>query len=108
MSSSGEGQIKKNVRRGVREKIMGLVFSFSFVKLTPLVSLSETEDSLKHVFEMTASLPYLLRCRVVALQKPGFLLVLTQQKSSCKQKEETEVFWIDRCQGTPPSNFLVD
>lgn len=57
---------------------------------------------------MSASLPCLLRCGVVALQNPGFLLFLTQQKSSCKHKEETDIFWIDRCQGTLPSNFLVD
>lgn len=36
------GPIKESVRKRVQGKAMGWVFSFSFVKLTPLVSLSET------------------------------------------------------------------
>ena len=73
--------------------------------------LDTTEQLNNNLYKETASfsLPFKMQSKFALISSGLFFFnPLLSRESPFKQKEETDIFWIDRCQGTLPSNFRVD
>lgn len=101
---------RKNGKRAALGRRRWTSFSHSLIKFTTLLQMSLSEKSnpcQRCTFLQRNCFPLPVERQRQCTLISRFFVFLTQQKNP-KQKEETDIFWIDRCQGTLPSHFLID